>query len=205
MSEHCHTADCCPTEGPWCTKPDKYNCDSVWYALIHRYTKSQCVLGLSQFICSTYVDANPYLLYEASKNGYIELVKILLANGLDINVTDHAGLTALHRAVVYGRMKLTRFLIEHGANINALDTSNYAPLFFSRNRKMCKYLLENGANARLSIPRRDLLSEIKPLFVAYGFPVPERIHDLPLYLRDAADGAFSRRKDAIHWWFYRHP
>jgi hypothetical protein len=202
MSTHDHIADCCPTEGPWCTRKNIIGDSSVWYALDNKYPESQCISGLYQII-GTITD-NGILFGEAAYYGYVEFMRILLANGLDINITDDTGLTALHGAVVCSRMKSTRFLIEHGANINALDAHNYTPIMYCGNREIYKYLLDNGADVHI-VQQRGSRNEILSLLVAYGYPIIDLIHDLPLYLRDAADGAFSRRKAAIRWWFYRHP
>jgi ankyrin repeat protein len=200
MSGHHHTPGCCPTEGPWCTKIDKYNCSSIRYVLINSYPESLCIFGLSQNIGTIHNTVNRHLLHDALRSEYADVVNLLLTHGYDINITEDNDTTALHLSVRYHKIKITELLIEHGANINALDGYNYTPVLYCCNREIRKYLLENGADVHIGRPWTS-----NSMLVAYGFPIIRRIHNLPLYLQDAVDGAFSRRKTAIRWWFYRHP
>jgi hypothetical protein len=76
-----------------------------------------------------------------------------------------------------------------------------------KNRSCCIQLLEAGANTNIRILPGDApqIEPTLPILVAYGHPfrrITPRI--LPQYLADSADGAFSRRKAAIRWWFSRH-
>jgi ankyrin repeat protein len=59
------------------------------------------------------------LLMEACKQGRIDIVKILIKSGVDINAKDHFGNTALMEAAYYGRLEIAKLLIENGAAINS--------------------------------------------------------------------------------------
>lgn len=53
----------------------------------------------------------------------------LLDKEANVNVTDHKGKTALHRAAQAGFVKISKVLIEHGADIEAQDAGGETPLF----------------------------------------------------------------------------
>lgn len=74
---------------------------------------------------STNIDIRAKFLHE---NSNIEVAKLLLAVGADINATTDTGTTALHGAAQRGWEKFAQFAIDNGANINAKDNSGFTPL-----------------------------------------------------------------------------
>ncbi len=58
----------------------------------------------------------------------LQIIKLLLQNGADINAKNDAGLTRLHLDVVAGHPVLVRFLLNNGANVNAKDSRGVTPL-----------------------------------------------------------------------------
>lgn len=60
-------------------------------------------------------------LMQTSKSGDLEMSKILLANGADVNKQSVSGLTPLFFAAESGNLELVKYLIEQGADINAVD------------------------------------------------------------------------------------
>lgn len=64
-------------------------------------------------------------LQYAVGNGDIEMVKVLLKGGADINATDDFGLTPLISAVIIGNIEMVKLLIGHGANVNIESTNLY--------------------------------------------------------------------------------
>lgn len=62
------------------------------------------------------------LLYTAVLKNEIELVKILVNAGIDVNCKNRDGKTALHVAFRYGETtEISGYLIEHGADIHIAD------------------------------------------------------------------------------------
>ena len=61
---------------------------------------------------------NQISVYTASKNGQIDIVRMLLDNGSDVNERDNYRQTALAVASRNGELKVAEFLIERGANVN---------------------------------------------------------------------------------------
>jgi uncharacterized protein len=59
--------------------------------------------------------------YEWSPEENIEAVKMCLELGIDPNVADDEGRTALHGAAHKGRLEVIQMLVDHGANLNAHD------------------------------------------------------------------------------------
>jgi ankyrin repeat protein len=51
--------------------------------------------------------------------GSVEVVKVLLSNGADVNQRGGAFGTALHTAAFYGDLEMVQYLIAHGADIHA--------------------------------------------------------------------------------------
>ncbi|MCL4360909.1 ankyrin repeat domain-containing protein [Candidatus Dependentiae bacterium] len=57
-------------------------------------------------------------LIEASKNGQLEEVKSLIANGAQVNTVDFKNQTPLIYATIAGSPEVVKFLIDHGADVN---------------------------------------------------------------------------------------
>jgi len=63
-----------------------------------------------------------------SDAGAIELIKIALAHGADINEGNDLGDTAMHGAAVRGADEIIRFLASHGAKVDAKNHQGRTPL-----------------------------------------------------------------------------
>jgi ankyrin repeat protein len=61
------------------------------------------------------------LLREYSEDETLEVVKLLVERGSDINLANDHGITALHGAGYKGANKVVQFLVDRGANLAALD------------------------------------------------------------------------------------
>ena len=131
------------------------------HALIH-FLLDQCKANPNRMQSTT-------PLFEASENGHIEVVKILIKYGANVNneskteVINHYNLleneqdemspcymTPLHIAIINEQLEVAKILIENGANVNA-DLGydiGYTPLFSAVNEKLfefAKLLIQNGA------------------------------------------------------------
>ncbi len=85
-------------------------------------------------------------LYYAASNGDVELIKILLVNGADINITNRVGKTPLCEAVCKGRTKAVKALIEANAMING-DYVTPLHIAAENNRiEICNILIMSGTN-----------------------------------------------------------
>ena len=77
-----------------------------------------------------------------SKKGYLEIVKLLIDSGADINVKDKKGRTALRYAVKNGHLEVVKYLIDKGA-----DDLNEVLMRASRNGhlEVAEFLKSKGA------------------------------------------------------------
>ncbi len=115
--------------------------------------------------------------HAASAEGDTSAVRALLSQGADPNVVDDHGLSALHHAVLGGRLETVRVLIERGANPDAKGTvgregAAWTPLHLAavHNQVECaRFLLEAGADPDPA----DQIGQT-PLFLAAG---QENNHD----------------------------
>ena len=96
-------------------------------------------------------------LHFAAQNGHLEVVRLLLERGANVNAQNTDELwwrerrTPLHFAAQNGHLDVVRLLLERGANVNA-ETSGVAgwtPLHFAAQNghlEVVRVLLERGAN-----------------------------------------------------------
>ena len=67
------------------------------------------------------------LLFDAARRGDVPALKELLATGLDVNVTNGKGFSALTLASYDDHLEATKFLLEAGASPNVQDVSGNTP------------------------------------------------------------------------------
>lgn len=91
-------------------------------------------------------------LNNAASTGKVELLKILLQSGIDVNSVDLMGATTLHALAKNHDTESAKLLLQFGANVNATDDFGWTPLhvaaFFSRNasKVMLELLLASGSD-----------------------------------------------------------
>jgi HEAT repeat protein len=95
----------------------------------------------------------------------VELVKLLLERGVDVNTTAQSKErnTPLHLGALQGGFEVVRLLLEHGANPNLLnaagDTPLHAAIAGDEEIEVVKALVEGGA--RLDIPNQDGMTPVR--------------------------------------------
>ncbi|MFA5075051.1 MAG: ankyrin repeat domain-containing protein [Candidatus Babeliales bacterium] len=93
---------------------------------------------------STLVELNEIFIRSA-KEGNLNLLKMLLLHGVDINTVDNEGETALHWAAAKGKFNIASFLVQNGANTAIQDLAGYTPLIraISKNKiSLANFLLD---------------------------------------------------------------
>jgi len=59
-----------------------------------------------------------YPIHSAVAGNYIDIARVLISNGAQVNVKQQAGLTPLHSAAQNGNTDMLILLLEHGADVN---------------------------------------------------------------------------------------
>lgn len=106
-------------------------------------------------------------LITAIKYGNVDVVRILIENGADINIICDNGWSPIHFCVLWEMFDIAKILIENGANINATDKSGRTPLHHASLHpypKQIRALIELGAD----VNKADFAGET-PLHYAVGF------------------------------------
>ena len=126
--------------------------------------KSQLLLLLGLFISISVTavsDENlappilypPYAILNASYMGDEELVRDILASGIDKNLRDNFGDTALHVAIFQKNIMIIKLLLDYGFDPNAIVISNgNTPLHnavASNNIAAARLLIQYGANKNI--------------------------------------------------------
>lgn len=107
-------------------------------------------------------ECDPILTF-ASASGEVEIVKLLLDRGADINIRDLEGVTPLIFAAAMGSLECVKILIQRGADINAQDEKGYTALIVAAEGtaiedtqkgkavsfQIVKILLDNGADFKI--------------------------------------------------------
>ena len=84
-------------------------------APLHDASKKGDVAEVKDFLQDDYIDVNsswfhPTLLYIASTRGQVEVVKVLLASGANMNAKTKGGATPLHEASGNGHAEVVKLL-----------------------------------------------------------------------------------------------
>jgi len=91
------------------------------------------------------------LLHYAAKVGNLDVMRLLLGKGIDVNVKQNDGTTPLHLASLYNiDSNVVKFLLDNGADVNAKSDYGTTPLHSVANRdsfEAVKLFLENGADS----------------------------------------------------------
>ncbi len=88
------------------------------------------------------------LLVAACFQEQVEIVKLLVAHGFNVNVQDANGQTPLMAAVQCNHTDQVQFLLEHNADTTQVDTLGYNALFYAQeenNKEIADLLMAKGA------------------------------------------------------------
>jgi ankyrin repeat protein len=89
------------------------------------------------------------VLMAAASKGNLEMVKLLIEKGADVEDKDKDGATVLVHATLMGNPEIVRFLIDKGADVNAQTSQGLTALMMAAdqgNLEIVKFLIEKGAD-----------------------------------------------------------
>ena len=110
-------------------------------------------------------------IYLAARNGNLNRVRSLIADGMDINVTNFSGRTALMSAVYFQNKSIVRELVGEGADLNVRDAGGRTALMLAvsvNNLELIEELIaagadvniaDNGKNTALSLVEKSSLGK----------------------------------------------
>lgn len=101
--------------------------------------------------------------HSACYYGKLEVVKSFVEQGVNIEVPDSEGYTALHDASGEGHDDIVEFLLQHGANVNARSHDGWTPLLRACLRdkiQTMSKLLSYGADINARNNRRQTVVDI---------------------------------------------
>jgi hypothetical protein len=173
-------------------RPERPEATALYYAALCGFS------GLADYLITTQgenVDAkcgrrgSP--LHAASDMGNLDVVRVLLAHGVDKNTTSNQDeSTPLHQASLDGYVDVTRLLLQHNADLNARDSIVDTPLHnasMAGNTRVAQLLLEHGADIN---PQN--WEDCTPLYKASEHGHPEVVQ---LLLGRGADVHLRRKGD----------
>ena len=138
---------------------------------IHRAIESGDVARVQQILQSdpgavSQPDENQFRdlpIHVAAASGNVEIARLLLDAGADIDAGDSDNSTALGVAAMRKHGELVAFLIERGADVNRRDRKADCPLSFAvygRDEAIIQKLLDAGADLYFRNPRGETLLHI---------------------------------------------
>jgi ankyrin repeat protein len=78
----------------------------------------------------------------------VDLARLLIARGANVNCRGEEGGSPLHEAAGSGQLEFAKLLLDHGANINAKDDNGKTPLTIAlelKQTEMAKFLRDHNA------------------------------------------------------------
>jgi len=117
----------------------------------------------------------------AACKGHLDICRLLIDKGAQVNTKDEVGSTPLHYAAMHGRIEIVRLLCDHGADIEASDNDGCTPLHFATlngNISVVKELIEvrnadinaRNVNGRTALrwAREEGKDDIAAFLVSHG-------------------------------------
>ena len=135
-------------------------------------------------------------LIDAARRADSAQVRTLIASGVDVNVSDRDGATALHWASYRDDVDMVERLIRAGAKVNAANDLGATALWLASvngNAAMVRTLLEAGA-----APDQALLRGETPLMAAARTGNPDIVEQL-LARGASVDARAARGQTALMW------
>ncbi len=98
-------------------------------------------------------------LQAAASHGHIDVMRLLVERGADVNRRGPEGDTALHAAASFGTIEAARWLLDHGADVDARNEAGDTPLadavLFECDMRVAPLLIQRGADVNAANERGE--------------------------------------------------
>ena len=124
---------------------------------------------------------------KACSEGDLQTAKQLVIAGVDVNVKDPIGLTAIHVASIMGRLEVAQWLLQQGASYSARDKEGMTPLHYACDNKhadIALLLARHGADS--SLRNRAGITSLHIICIRGVMPLTVLIRD---YMMNVATGS----------------
>lgn len=85
-------------------------------------------------------------IFKASSYNQLEVLKLLIKHGADVNATSNYGECPLYKACDMGYVEIAKYLLDAGADVSVHTKALYRATFY-KHSDIVKLLLDNGATA----------------------------------------------------------
>lgn len=102
-------------------------CEFGRYRVVDLLLRSNMCASLLLDSPNDMVDGNTTCLHLAAKNGHVEIIRLLLQAGMDINRQTQQG-TCLHQAALCGKIDVAKLLLDCGVDVNKTNSHNETAL-----------------------------------------------------------------------------
>jgi ankyrin repeat protein len=126
--------------------------------------------------------------YDAANAGQrLQLVKVLVDHGADVNLGDNRGTTPIAVAALYEHKAIVEYLVQHGAAVNSRGEEGHTAFSFAAykaNQGLCEYFvafgarpherLDDGSTAVMHALRSNDVAFLRWLIPQYRYNVQDR-------------------------------
>jgi hypothetical protein len=113
-------------------------------------------------------------LHRAAANGHIEISRLLLQNGADVNVKDDGGNTPLHWAAEEDNIDVLHLLVENGADLEAQNNEGWRALHSAADQGHLPFIQEliSRYHVDINARRNDGRTALRVARHSYPHPHP---------------------------------
>ena len=111
-------------------------------------------------------------LHYAAENGHVEIARLLLQNGADVNAKNNYGSTPLHWAAEQDNVDILHLLVENGADLEAQDNYGWRALHYAAIHGISPFIQELISRYHVDINARDNDWETALRVARNGHPHP---------------------------------
>jgi hypothetical protein len=129
------------------------------------------LLSIRNIIVNVKNDVSGYSpLHHAAIRGHIEIARLLLQNGAEVNVRSNHGYTPLHSAARNGHVDILHLLVENGANLEAQENTGWRALHSAAYRGNLSFIQELISRYHVDINARIYVGRTALWMARHGNP-----------------------------------